>query len=131
MGVNYLSDEDIDSIVDTIKLEEQEDFRKRALKLANVKLQEGEIARIILQKAYLTFQSTPEISDEDQNKRVYQSSWGYLLLNETKDHADILRKLQSGKEVQGIENDPLDPPKDEIILLDQTLGIRQGLVPKA
>jgi hypothetical protein len=71
MGVNYLSDEDIDSIVDTIKLEEQEDFRKRALKLANVKLQEGEIARIILQKAYLTFQSTPEISDEDQNKRVY------------------------------------------------------------
>lgn len=124
MGVNHLSDEDIDSIVDAIKLEEQEDFRERALKLANVKLQEGEIARIILQKAYLTFQTIPEISDENQNKRVNQSSWGSLLLNEMKDHADILRKLQRGQEVQGIENDPFDSPKDEIILPDQTLGIR-------
>ena len=51
MGVNYLSDEDFDSIINAIKIEEQEDFRERALKLANVKLQEGEIARIILQKA--------------------------------------------------------------------------------
>ncbi len=67
MGVYSLSNQDFDLISDTIKLEEQEYFRERALELFNVKLQYGERAKVILQKAYLTFHTTPEISGEDQN----------------------------------------------------------------
>ncbi len=40
---------------DTIKEEEQEDFRKRAMELFNVQLQESEIPKVIFQKAYLNF----------------------------------------------------------------------------
>ena len=55
MGGYSLSNQEFDLISDTIKREEQEVFREKALELVNVKLQEGEIAREILQKAFLTF----------------------------------------------------------------------------
>ncbi len=52
---------------DTFMREEQEDFRKRAMELFNVPLQEGEIPELIFRKAFLKY-SNNQVSDQDPNK---------------------------------------------------------------
>ena len=60
-GVDKLNDIEFDKISDTIKQEEQEGFRRRAMELYKVPLEEDEEPKIVLQKAYLKFSTVSSI----------------------------------------------------------------------
>jgi hypothetical protein len=60
-GVDKLTNNEIDSMSEAIKIFEQEGFRRRAMELYNVPLKEGEEPKVVLQKAYLKFSTVSSI----------------------------------------------------------------------
>lgn len=105
-GKYQLSEKEVEEIEDSITEEEQDVWRKKAMKLFNIELPPHEVGKKYMQRAYLKYYTIP--AAKDPVGASLKTRWYEQVQSEQKIHTDLLKKVLAGERIDGIEHDPLE-----------------------